>query len=94
MSYSDTNAEELAPTANENRGDPSKRAEAKETARTFKLEFHKKELDQCPIDMRRSIARDTFKTKNGSYDGFSEQYVPEVLEQAPHQDKSPTGETR
>jgi hypothetical protein len=66
-SYSDTNAEELAPTTTETQGDPSKGAEDEETARTFKLECHKKELDQCSRDMKQSIARDTFKTKTGSY---------------------------
>jgi hypothetical protein len=78
-SYSDTDAEELAPTATETQGDPSKGSEDEETARTFRLECHKKELDQCSIDMKRFIARDTFKTKTGSYEGFSEQYVPEVM---------------
>jgi hypothetical protein len=35
----------------------------------------------------------TFKAITGSYEGFSEQYVPEVLEQFPsHQDKPPMGE--
>jgi hypothetical protein len=46
-SYSDTNTEELAPTATETQVDPSRGAEDKETARTFKLECHQKELDQC-----------------------------------------------
>jgi hypothetical protein len=90
-SYSDTNAEELDPTATETQGDPSKVAEDEETARTFKLECHKNELDQCSRDMKWLIERDTFKAKTGSYEGFSEQYVLEVLEQAPsHQDKTPT----
>jgi hypothetical protein len=41
------------------------------------------------------IARDIFKVNTGKYEGFSEQYVPEVLEQFPsHQDKALTGETR
>jgi hypothetical protein len=45
--------------------------------------------------MKRLIERNTFKTKTGSYEGFSEQYVPEVLEQVPsHQDKAPMEETR
>jgi hypothetical protein len=45
--------------------------------------------------MKRLIARDTFKTKTRSYEGFSEQYVQEVLEQVPsHQDKPPMEETR
>jgi hypothetical protein len=45
--------------------------------------------------VERLIARDTFKAKTGSYKGFSEQYVPEVLVQFPsHQDKAPTGEKR
>jgi hypothetical protein len=60
-SYSDKNAEDLAPTTAETQGDPSKGAEDEETARTFKLECHKKELDQCSIDMKWS----------GSYEGFS-----------------------
>jgi hypothetical protein len=91
-SYSDTNAEELAT---ETQGDPSKGAEDKETARTFKLECNKKELDQCSIDMKWLITRDTFNAKTGSYDRFSEHYLPEVLEQVPsHQDKPPMGETR
>jgi hypothetical protein len=94
-SYSDTNAEELAPTATETQGDPSKGAEEDETARIFKLECHHKELDQCSIHMKRLIARNTFKTKAGSYEGFSEQYVQEVLEQSPsNQYKKPMGETR
>jgi hypothetical protein len=37
-SYSDTNAEKLAPTATETQGDPSKGAEDEETAIIFKLE--------------------------------------------------------
>jgi hypothetical protein len=87
-SYSDTNAEELDPTATETQGDPSKVAEDEETARMLKLECHQKDLDQCSIDMKRLIARKTFKTKTGSYEGFSEQYVQGVLEQSPsRQDK-------
>jgi hypothetical protein len=94
-SYSDTNAEELDPTATEAQGDPSKGAEDENTARIFKHECHQKELDQCSIDMKRLIARNIFKTKNGRYEGFSEQYVLEVLEQVPyHQDKTPMKETR
>jgi hypothetical protein len=89
-SYSDTNAEELDLTATETQGYPSKGAEDEETARMFKLECHQKELDQCSIDMKWLIARNTFKTKTGSYDGFSEHYVQEVLDQSPfHQDKKP-----
>jgi hypothetical protein len=64
--YSDTNAEELAPTATETQGDPSKGVEDEETARMFKPECHHKELDQCSIDMKQLIARNTFKTKTGS----------------------------
>jgi hypothetical protein len=61
----------------------------------FKLECHQKGLDQCSIDMKWLIARNTFKTKTGSYEGFSEQYVQEVLEQSPsHKDKKPKEETR
>jgi hypothetical protein len=61
----------------------------------FKLKCHQKELDQCSIDMKRLIARNTFKTKTGSYKGFSEQYVQEVLEQFPsHQDNKAMEETR
>jgi hypothetical protein len=94
-SYSDTNAEELTPTATETQGDPSKGVEDAETARMFKLECHQKELDQCSIDMKRLIARNTFKTKTGIYEGFSEQYVQEVLDQFPsHQYKKPMEETR
>jgi hypothetical protein len=45
--------------------------------------------------MRRLIASNNLKTKTGSYEGFSEQYVQEVLEQSPsHQDKKPMEETR
>jgi hypothetical protein len=45
--------------------------------------------------MKRLIARNTFKTKTGSYKGFSEQFVQEVLDQSPsHQDKKPMEETR
>jgi hypothetical protein len=45
--------------------------------------------------MKRFIARDNFKTKTRIYEGFSEQYVSEVLEQVPsHQDKAPMEETR
>jgi hypothetical protein len=80
-SYSDTHAKESDPTATETQGNPSKGAEDEETARMFKLECHQKELDQCSIDMKRLIANNTFKTKTGSYEGFSEQYVQEVLEQ-------------
>jgi hypothetical protein len=83
QSYSDTNAEELAPTATETQVDPSKVSEDKETERMFKLECHQKELDQCSIYIKRLIARKTFKTKTGSYEGFSEQYVQEVLDQFP-----------
>jgi hypothetical protein len=44
--------------------------------------------------MKRLIAMNTFKTKTGSYEGFSEQYVQEVLEQFPsRQDKKPMEET-
>jgi hypothetical protein len=82
-SYYDTNAEELAPTVTETQGDPSKGAEEEETARMFKLECHQKEFDQCSIDMKRLIAKNTFKTKTGIYEGFSEQYVQEVLEHSP-----------
>jgi hypothetical protein len=100
--YSDTNAEELDLTATETQGDPPKGAEDEETARIFKLECHQKELDQCSkeleqcsIDMKWLIARNTFKTKTGSYEGFSEQYVQEVMEQLPsHKDKKPMVETR
>jgi hypothetical protein len=70
-SYSDTDAEELALTSTEIQGDASKGAEDEETAIMFKLEFHQKELDQCSIYMKRLIARKTFKTKTGSYEGFS-----------------------
>jgi hypothetical protein len=85
----------LAPTPIETQGDPSKGADDEETARNFKLKCHKKELDQCSIDRKQLIASDNFKAKTGSYVGFSEQYVPEVLEQVPsHQDKVPMGETR
>jgi hypothetical protein len=94
-SYPDTNAEELDPTATETQGDPSKGAEGEETARMFKLECHQKESDQCSIDIKRLIERNAFKTKTGSYEGFSEQYVQEVLEQSPsRQDKKPMEETR
>jgi hypothetical protein len=94
-SYYDTNVEELAPTATETQGDPSKGAEDEENARIFKLECHQKELDQCSIEMKRLIASNTFKTKTRSYEGFLDQYVQEVLEQFPsHQDKKPTEETR
>jgi hypothetical protein len=45
--------------------------------------------------MKRLIARNTFKTKTGSYKVFSEHYVLAVLEQVPsHQDKNPMEETR
>jgi hypothetical protein len=70
----------LDPTATKTQGDPSKGAEDEETAIIFKLECHQKELDQCSIDMKRLIAMNTSKTKIGSYEGFSEQYVQEVLE--------------
>jgi hypothetical protein len=94
-SYSDTNEEELAPTATETQGDPSKGAEDKETARVFKLECHHKELDQCSIDMKSLIASNTLKTKTERYGGFSEQYIQEVLDQFPsHQDNKPMEETR
>jgi hypothetical protein len=94
-SYFDTTAEEWAPNATETQRDPSKGVEDEEIARTFKIQCHKKEFDQCSIYMKRFIARAIFKGKTGSYEGFSEQYVPEVLEQFPsHQDKPPTGETR
>jgi hypothetical protein len=94
-SYSDTNAEKLAPTATETQGDPSKGAEDEETARIFKLECHQKEFNQCSIDMKRLIARNTFNTKTGIYEGFSEKYVQEVLKQPPsHQENKPMEETR
>jgi hypothetical protein len=45
--------------------------------------------------MKWMSARNTFKAKTGRYEGFSEQYVPEVLEHFTfHQDKPPTVETR
>jgi hypothetical protein len=89
-SYYDTNAEELAPTATEIQGDPSKGVEDEDTARMFKLECHQKELEQCSIDMTWLIARNNFKNKTGSYEGFSEQYVQEDTEKSPsHQDKKP-----
>jgi hypothetical protein len=85
----------LAPIATETQGNPSKGAEDEETARMFKLEYHQKELDQCSIDTKRLISRKTYNTKTGSYEGFSEQYVQEVLEKFPsHQDKKPMEETR
>jgi hypothetical protein len=94
-SYSDTNAEELAPNTTETRGGPSKGSQDEETATIFKLECHQKELDQCPIDMKRLIARNTFNTKTGSYKGFSEKYVQEVLKKLPsHQDKTLMEEKR
>jgi hypothetical protein len=70
-SYSDTNAEELAPTATKTQGDPSKGAEDEETASMCKLECHQKKLDQCSIDMKWLIARNTLKTKTRTYEGFS-----------------------
>jgi hypothetical protein len=94
-SYSDTNAEELDPTATGTQGDPSKGAEEEETERMFKLKCHQKELDHCSIDMKQLIARNTFKTKTGSYEGFSEQYAQEILEKYPsHQEKKPKEDTR
>jgi hypothetical protein len=85
----------LAPTTTETQGDPSKGAEDEETARIFKLECHQKEFNQCSIDMKRLIARNTFNTKTGSYEGFSEKYVKEVLKQSPsHQESKPMEETR
>jgi hypothetical protein len=30
--------------------------------------------------MKRWISRDKFKAKTGSYEGFSDQYMPEALE--------------
>jgi hypothetical protein len=69
--------------------------EDEEIARTFKIECHKKELEQCSIYMKWLIAMDNFKANTDSYEGLSEQYAQEVLEQFPsHQDKAPTGETR
>jgi hypothetical protein len=94
-SYSDKNAEELALTATETQGDPSKGAEDEETAIMFKLECHQKELGQCSIDMTQLIAGNNFKTKTGRYEGFSEQYLHEVMEKSTsHQDKAPMGEKR
>jgi hypothetical protein len=94
-SYSDTNAEELDPNATATQGDPSKGAEGEETAIIFKLEYHQKDLYQFSIDMKWLIARNTLNTKTGSYEGFSEKYVQEVLEQFPsHQDKKPVEEKR
>jgi hypothetical protein len=96
-SYSETNAEELALTATETQGDSSKGVEEEETARMFKLKCHQKKLEQCSIDMKWLIARNTCKTKTktGSYEGFSEKYVQEVLELfTSHQDKKPMEETR
>jgi hypothetical protein len=85
----------LDPNATETQGDPSKGAEDEETARFFKLECHQKELDQCSIDIKRLIASNTFKIKAGSYEGFSEQYVQEALEQfSSRQYKKPMEETR
>jgi hypothetical protein len=45
--------------------------------------------------MKWLIARNTFKTKTGCYEGFSEQYVQEVLEKSPsHKDNKPMEVTR
>jgi hypothetical protein len=45
--------------------------------------------------MKQLIARGVFKANTGSYEGFREKYVTEVLEQVPsHKDKAPMGETR
>jgi hypothetical protein len=88
-SYFDTNAEEWATTATETQGDPSKGAEDEETARTFRIECYKKELEQCSRDMKWLTARETFKAKTRSYEIFSEQYVQEVLEDlSSHQETS------
>jgi hypothetical protein len=40
--YSDTNAEELDPTATETQGDPSNGADDEDNARMFKLKCHQK----------------------------------------------------
>jgi hypothetical protein len=85
----------LVPTTTEIQGYPSKGAEDEDTAIIFKLECHQKELDQCSMDMKRLIARNTFKTNTGSYEGVLVQYVQEVLDQFPsHKDKNPMEETR
>jgi hypothetical protein len=46
-SYFDTNVEEWSPSATETQGYPSKGAEDEKTARKFKTELNKKELEQC-----------------------------------------------
>jgi hypothetical protein len=46
-SYSDTNAEELAPTVTETQGDPSKGKDDEETIKSFKIKCDKNELDNC-----------------------------------------------
>jgi hypothetical protein len=51
-SYFDKNAEEWAPTTTETQGYPSKGAEDEEFAKTFKIECHKNELEQCSIYMK------------------------------------------
>jgi hypothetical protein len=70
---------QLAPTATETQGDPSKGAEEEETARTFKFECHQKELYKCSNNIKWLIARNNFNTNTRRYEGFSEQYVLEVL---------------
>jgi hypothetical protein len=46
--------------------------------RAFMTECDKKEFDNFSEDQKRMIARDKFKAKTGSYEGFS--HVTEVLQ--------------
>jgi hypothetical protein len=58
--------------------------ESTETIRAFKTECDKKELDNCSEDQKRMIARDKFKAKTGSYEGFS--HMSEVLQITSYQE--------
>jgi hypothetical protein len=56
-----------------------------------KIECYKRELDKFSGKMKRMTAKDTFKANAGSYEGFSEQYVQEVLEKlSSHQEMPPS----
>jgi hypothetical protein len=84
-SYSDTNGEQWAPTATETQGDPSKGEVDEETIKAFKTECYKKELGTCSEDQKWMTARDKFKAKTGSYEGFVH-HVTEDLQLTSYQE--------
>jgi hypothetical protein len=60
----------VGPVASETQGGPYKVEVDEETIKAFNTECDKKELDNFSEDKKRMIARDKFKAKTGSYEGF------------------------